>query len=300
MSSFKLLDVTLRDGGHHSNFHFTDEQLDKIIPAIDATKVDFIEVGYRGGSISPIPNIGIAGLCPDEYLLKCQKLIKNTKMAVMVHCQNINKDDIKALKKCGVSLVRLCIQKGEHKLAIPFIGYAKEAGMLVSTNFIHISQYPQDVIIEAVDSVIPYEPSMIYFADSNGCLHTHRVTALYEYFTKHYNIPFGYHAHDNIGLAQTNVLAALNAGAKFVDASLAGASKGIGNLKLEFFVAYLYSIKNYQFELEPLIAASNYVRDIFPECGDVSEGEFLRGIFDFSTKQLAQHIASGKKGFKQS
>jgi 4-hydroxy 2-oxovalerate aldolase len=215
----------------------------------------------------------------------------------MAHCKNINKDDIKALKKCGVSLLRLCIPKGEHAAAYPFIEYAKEEGLLVSINLIHISQYKLETIFQVVESIIPHEPTMIYFADSNGCLHPERVTAMYEYCTSNYKIPFGYHGHDNIGLAQMNTLAAVAAGALHVDASLAGAGKGIGNLKMEYFIAYLQSNKIHRYEILPLIAASNFVRNIL-KCGFVSEDEFTRGILDFSTEQLKAFKASSKKGIK--
>ncbi len=297
MGSLKILDVTLRDGGHINNFHFTDEEISTILPALDSSGIEFIEVGYRNGSISPIENIGIAGLCPDDYLLQCKRYITKAKIAVMAHCKNINRDDIKALKKCGVSLLRLCIPRGEHTAAFPFIQYAKEEGLLVSINLIHISQYKLEAIFEAVESLIPYHPTMIYFADSNGCLHPERVTAIYEYCTSHYKIPFGYHGHDNIGLAQMNTLAAMQAGAVHVDASLAGAGKGIGNLKMEYFIAYLQSNKIQQYEILPLIAASNYVRDIL-KCGYVSVDEFTRGILDLSTEQLKAFKTTSQQGIK--
>lgn len=298
MKSFELLDVTLRDGGHLSDFHFTEDQLHRILSALDSAGLDYIEVGYRNGSISPIENIGIAGLSPNHYLNFCKERIQRSKMAVMAHCQNITKEDIHDLKKCGVSLLRLCIQKGEHPLAYPFIGYAKDAGMLVSTNIIHISQYSQELIQEVVESILPYAPTMIYFADSNGCLHMDTVSRIYQYCISHYNIPFGYHAHDNIGLAQANALAALTAGAQYIDASLAGASKGIGNLKLEYFIAYLHRMGVQKYDLKPIISASNYVRDFLPNCGYVSEDEFTRGIHDLSTKQLKEYLMAKDKGLK--
>lgn len=294
MSTFKLLDVTLRDGGHLSDFHFSEEQLSTILSSLDQAGLDFVEVGYRNGSIGPIENIGIAGLSPNNYLIFCKERLQHSQMAVMAHCQNITKEDIKELKKCGVSLLRLCIQKGEHPLALPFIGYAKDEGLLVSTNIIHISQYDLDLIQEVVETILPYEPSMIYFADSNGCLHPDRVAQIYKRCTQQYNVPFGYHAHDNIGLAQANALAALASGARFIDASLGGAAKGIGNLKLEFLIAYLYTMNQRQYDLKPIISASNFVRKTFPNYGFVSEDEFTRGIFDLSTKQLKEYNASSK------
>lgn len=69
MDPLKILDVTLRDGGHINNFHFKNEDVVTIITALDSANIEYIEAGYRNGSISPIENIGVAGLSPDEYLL---------------------------------------------------------------------------------------------------------------------------------------------------------------------------------------------------------------------------------------
>lgn len=295
MSVLKILDATLRDGGHINNFHFNNEHLSTILPLLDQSDIEYIEIGYRNGSISYIENIGIAGMCPNEYILNCKKYIKHAKIAVMAHCNNITQTDVQELKDCGVSLLRLCIPKSEHKAAFNYIEYANDLGMEVSVNLIHISQYQEDAIYQAVSDLLPYKPSMIYFADSNGCLHQDKVFRIYSHCVKQFNIPFGFHGHDNIGLAQTNTLSAISAGAEFVDATLAGAGKGIGNLKIEFLIAYLYSIGVKQYKLKPLITASNYIRTTFPACGHVSIDEFTRGIYDLSTQQVKDYKAEGFK-----
>lgn len=294
MPPLKVLDVTLRDGGHLNDFHFTEAALHAILSPLNEAGIDYIEVGYRNGSIVPIPNIGIAGMSPDAYLTQCKALLTRTHMAVMAHCENIDKNDIIALKKNGVDLLRLCIPKGDAPLAIPLIQYAQDAGLLVSLNFIHMSQYTPELLYETVDKVMPFKPDMIYFADSNGCMHPNRTHDIYTYCTQHYTIPFGFHGHDNLGLAQANTLAAMQAGAHYIDGSLAGAGKGIGNLKLEFIIAYLHSLHNHQYNLNPLIEASNYIRNLLPQCGHVSEDEFTRGIRDLSTKQLKEYNAAKK------
>ena len=296
MSPFKLLDVTFRDGGHLNDFHVEESHLSQILTALEASGIDYAEVGYRNGAISPIANIGKAGLCLEPYLEDCQRYLSHTKMAVMAHCKNIVKEDLQSLKDHGVTLVRLCIEKGQHEKSFAFIEAAKEIGLEVSANLIHISQYEVSEVYKVVEQLLRFQPNLIYFADSNGCMHPHRVKELYQHCTTHYKTVFGFHAHNNIGLAQTNTLASLLGGAQFIDASLGGAGKGIGNLRLEFIVAYLHSVQEYRYELDPLIEASNAILTWFPECGKVSKGEFLRGILDLSTKQMKEYLENAKKG----
>ncbi len=55
MNSLKVLDVTLRDGGCVNDFNFGTTYMNKILVALQTSKVDVIEVGYldeKKGSLS--------------------------------------------------------------------------------------------------------------------------------------------------------------------------------------------------------------------------------------------------------
>lgn len=287
-----VLDVSFRDGGHRTNFHFKDEEVHEILTALDKSGLEYIEIGYRNGSIHPIENIGPAGLCQKEYLRFCKSNIKSARMAVMAHPKNINQGDLKELKECGVDLLRLCVIKGGIKEACPLIGMAKQQGLMVSINFIHASHYNDNELDAVVEKASSFTPDMIYFADSNGSLLPKRIDAIFQKYSQNYVIPLGFHAHDNIGLAQANVLAAMAAGAKYIDASLAGMGKGIGNLKTEFFTAYLHAIDIKKYRLDDILQAANYVRSALNIGNEpVEMDEFIRGIADLSTAQIKQRKA---------
>lgn len=287
MNAIKVLDVSLRDGGHRTNFHFKNEELAEILPLLDHSGLEYIEIGYRNGSLHPIENLGRAGLCGKDYLLLCQSLIKDAKIAVMVHPENINREDLEELKSCGVSLLRICIAKGEVESAYPTIALAKELNLATSANFIHMSYYQENELDEVVKAIAKHQPDMIYFADSNGSMLPTRIQAIYGKYTQQYTIPFGFHAHDNLGLAQANALAALSKGVQYIDVSLAGMGKGIGNLKTEFFTAYLHAINIKKYKLAEILSAANYVRKALGiGHEDIEMDEFIRGITDLSTADL--------------
>lgn len=289
-NSIQLLDTSLRDGGHRSNFHFLDSTLEYLIPLLDHSGIEYIEVGYRNGSLHPIENLGRAGWCTKDYLLFCRSLAKNAKIAVMAHPQNMTQDDVHELKNCGVTLLRICIAKNELPSALPVIKMAKNAGLEVSVNFIHISYYSNTELDSVVDAASKHQPDMIYFADSNGSLLPSRTKELYDRYRANYAITFGFHAHDNIGLAQANALAAMSAGVTLIDASLAGMGKGTGNLKTEFFTAYLHAINIKKYSLEDVLNAANYVREVLHIGHEAIElDEFIRGITDLSTADLKRY-----------
>lgn len=287
MYSIKLLDASLRDGGHRTNFHFSDKDLEEILVHLDHSGIEYIEIGYRNGSLHPIENLGRAGLCNKDYLRFCLSWIKNATIAVMAHPKNISESDLLELKSCGVGLLRLCIAKNELAEALPIIMMAKKLNFQVSVNFIHMTYYTDDELDEVVEQVSKHKPDMIYFADSNGSIFPQRIKSIYEKYTNNYSIPFGFHAHDNIGLAQANAIAAMGSGVQLIDASLAGMGKGTGNLKTEFFVAYLQANKIQKYDLQAVLTAANYVRDALKIGHEAIEmDEFVRGISDYSTADL--------------
>ncbi|WP_028388883.1 4-hydroxy-2-oxovalerate aldolase [Legionella fairfieldensis] len=287
MGGIKTMDVSLRDGGHRTNFHFKTETLQKILTPLDRSGLEYIEIGYRNGSLHPIENLGRAGWCDEDYLLLCRSLIKRAKIVVMAHPENITVSDLEELKRCGVSLLRICIAKGGVETAYPVINWAREAGLEISANFIHMSYYDDNELDDVVEKISQHNPDMIYFADSNGSMLPTNIEAIYKKYTRKYAIPLGFHAHDNLGLAQANVMAALSHGAQYIDASLAGMGKGIGNLKTEFFTAYLHATGVKKYDLSAILTSANYVRETL-EIGHeaIEMDEFIRGISDFSTADL--------------
>jgi 4-hydroxy 2-oxovalerate aldolase len=299
MNPITILDASLRDGGHRTNFHFTDDELEAMLVPLDHSGIEYIEIGYRNGSIHPIANIGRAGLCDRDYLLTCRRLINRAKVAVMAHPGNIDEPDLQELQDCGVQLLRLCVAKQGLDKALSKIKLAKSIQLDVSVNFIHLSYYSEAELERVVDEVSHYQPNLIYFADSNGSLFPEKIKAIYEKFTSRYTIPFGFHAHDNLGLAQANALAAMASGARFIDASLAGMGKGTGNLKTEFFIACLQARGIKDYDLQAVLTAANRSRQAFHIGQELLEmDEFVRGIFDLSTADLKlfkkNHAAKAK------
>jgi 4-hydroxy 2-oxovalerate aldolase len=283
----KILDASLRDGGHRTDFHFTDDDLSNILKPLDDSLVEYIEIGYRNGALHPVNHLGRAGTCNKDYLLLCRSLIKKAQIAVMVHPTHVTKDDLQELSDCGVTLLRICLAKGALASTLPVILLATSLHLKVSVNIIHMSYYTPIELDELIKQLSPYQPDIIYLADSNGTMQPQHIKSLYDRYINHYPIAFGFHAHDNIGLAQTNALAAIDAGVTYIDASLAGMGKGIGNLKTEFFIAYLHACNMKHHNLSQALIAANYVRQALNIGHEPIEmDEFIRGITNLSTADL--------------
>ena len=86
------------------------------------------------------------------------------------------------------------------------------------------------------------------------------------------NIPFGFHAHDNLGLATANSLTAANYGAKYIDACIRGFGAGAGNTQLEVLVAVLDKL-GYEtgIDLYKILDAANLAEKAFNPVAKINE-----------------------------
>lgn len=233
------LDVTLRDGGYRNNFAFPLPYALAHVQASHKCGVEWIEIGYRNGSFNKSDGLGITGLCRDDYVAQIRETVPQARLCVIAHPHNIRDADVDDLARLGVGMLRICVTASNIKDAAPLIARAKSRGLVVCTNVTRASLIaPQDLqamVMAAQDA----GADVAYIADSNGSLQPDRVTSLVARIRDVAAIKVGFHAHDNLGLAMANSIAALKAGATYIDSSLFGLGKGIGNLKLESWLSYL-------------------------------------------------------------
>lgn len=286
MSSVKLMDATLRDGGYQNNFNFNNDEVTSILTSLEQSKIEYIEIGYRNGPVRPIHNIGNTGLCHADYLQFCRSILKKSKMTVMLHPHNVEQSDLDELKLYKVDTLRICLSKGKEQEAFDVIKKAKDRNFEVSANITRISHYSENALDHLIAQVIQQPVDIIYFADSNGSMMPTKILSLYEKYISKTSIPFGLHAHDNLGLAQANALAAIEAGVKYIDSTLSGFGKGIGNLKTEFFVAYLHAVDIKFYDIHSVLQACNYVKNKFNFSSNIKMNELRMGIEDLSIDDI--------------
>jgi 4-hydroxy 2-oxovalerate aldolase len=79
--------------------------------------------------------------------------------------------------------------------------------------------------------------------DSAGALSPVEIKERFEVLQAELDIPTGIHAHNNLGYATTNTIVAVNAGARIVDACIAGFGAGAGNAQIELVIPLLFDSK---------------------------------------------------------
>ncbi|WP_407965771.1 hypothetical protein [Bartonella sp. C271] len=178
-------------------------------------------------------------MCSNDYIQALRNAVPDAKLVIIAHPHNINQSNILELKTFGITLLRLCLNKNDIESTFALCRYARSLGISTSINITRVSEvdenYLRNIAIEAVNC----GANILYLADSNGSLLPENVTQLVQKIKDISPLEIGFHAHDNLGMAMTNSITAVEAGASFIDSSLMGMGKGAGNLTLESWLALL-------------------------------------------------------------
>jgi len=233
------LDVTLRDGGYRNNFDFSlDYALHHARESV-AAGIEWVEIGYRKGSFQPKPGTGLTGVGADDYIRAVAEVIPPERICMILHPKNIEDDDLTQMFEAGVRLVRFCLPSKTPEPGLAMLRKAADIGFTTTVNITRVSQLDRRRLVELTALSEDAGADVIYLADSNGSLLPDQVTRLVTLVRSVTRAAVGLHAHNNLGLALANSIAAVDAGATWIDSSVLGMGKGPGNLITEQWLAYL-------------------------------------------------------------
>lgn len=234
-----LVDTTLRDGSHAVAHSYTAEQVRPIAAGLDKTGVGIIELSHGDGITGSTYNYGFSAVDELELLSAAAAEIEHAKLAVLLIPGIGTVEDLKKARSRGASAVRVATHVTEADVSQQHIAAAKDIGMFTCGFLMMVHMSEPSAVAEQAKLMEGYGADYINLADSAGFLLPDDVKRRVEAVRDAVNIPVGFHAHNNLGLAVANSLAAVESGAEYIDATLRGLGAGAGNTQLEIFAGVL-------------------------------------------------------------
>jgi len=149
------------------------------------------------------------------------------------------------------------------------------------------------MLLEQAKKMESYGAEAIVIMDSAGAYFPEDVAERISVLVDGLSIPVGFHGHNNLGMAISNSVAAVKAGAGILDGSIRGFGAGAGNTQLEVLIAVLgrlgfeTGIDLYKI-LDAADVAEKEFNPIAPFSTPVSIVSALAGVFSGFSKQVAQ------------
>jgi homocitrate synthase NifV len=243
-SSVIVNDTTLRDGEQTAGVSFSAEERIAIARALAAAGVAEMEVG-----------IPVMGPEERESILAIASLGLPSRLMVW---GRMCEPDLMAAASCGAHVVNLSIPVSDiqirHKLGRDrkwvldtisrFVIHAQDIGMDVSVGGEDASRADADFLLRVVDAAQAAGARRFRFADTLGLLDPFSTYKRISQLREATDLELEMHAHNDLGMATANTLAAVLAGASHINTTVNGLGERAGNAALEETVAAMHHLYN--------------------------------------------------------
>ena len=228
MNAPRITDTSLRDGSHPMRHQFTVEQVRAVAQALDEAGVPVIEVTHGDGLAGSSLQYGFSRTSEMELISEARAVCQQAKIAVLLLPGIGTVNELKEAMRRGAHVVRIATQCTEADVSEEHFEIAKKLGLETVGFLMMAHMRPPGALAQQARLMESYGADCVYIVDSAGAMLPQdayvRVKALKEALS----IQVGFHAHNNLGVAIGNSLAALEAGADQLDGCLRGLGAGAG------------------------------------------------------------------------
>lgn len=254
-----ISDSTLRDGNHAVRHQLTTEQIKIYARKAEKSNLDIVEVGHGNGLGASSSLLGHAAVSDMDMLISARSQLQKTKLGIHFIPGFGKSSDIDNAVSAGVDVLRIASHCTESNTTLRYIEQGKAHNKIVFGVLMMSHMASTRELIEQASLMEKYGADGIILMDSAGYYIPDMVRERVDALVDNLKIQIGFHAHNNLGLAVANSLAAAVSGASIIDASIMGFGAGAGNTQLETLVAVF---ERYGFETN---TSFGQVSEMLPE-----------------------------------
>lgn len=242
-SEILILDSTLRDGSHAINHQLTKKNITDYSRQAEAAGIKVMIVGHGNGLGASSLQVGLSLLSDREMLATAKKQLKNTKLGAFLlpGFGTIRKDVAPAINE-GVEVLMVGSHCTEANITRQHIQYAVSRGIEAYGVLLMAHMIPAGKLCEQALLMQSYGAKGVLIMDSAGAFLPEDAYHKVKRLVSELSIQVGFHAHNNLGMAVASSVAAVKAGASFIDATVRGFGAGAGNCQMEVLVAVLHKM----------------------------------------------------------
>ncbi|WP_432407122.1 hypothetical protein [Wukongibacter sp. M2B1] len=297
MHKIEILETTLRDGSYSVNNQFTAEDTYFIAKSLDEIGFNYIEIG-SGIGMNAKSKTNITPASEDiAYIKSARKAVKNGKIG-MFFIPGIGRvEDIDLAADEGLDFLRIGVNITEIDKAFTYLNHCRKKNLITTLNLMKSYAVDSNELVEIASKCYDNGVEILYIVDSAGGMLPSEVE---EYVVKVKeklpNLKLGFHGHDNLSLSMANTLAAINAGADFVDSTIRGIGRSSGNTITEKLLLIIDRLGyKHNFDLDKLFNISEHI--ILPYLSNKFESstDYILGYSQFHSSYLNSVYKISKK-----
>lgn len=293
-ANIKLLDCTLRDGGHVIDWQFGDAKIDRIINNLDKAKIDYIEIGFlRDVDYSKDRSLFSSIEQADNYL---ENRRVSSNFTLMIRPDWISFDFLPHANK--INTLRWAFHEKDFPILVKQVQIAKKAGYAVYLNPINVFSYTEKSLVRLLGKLNDLEPDGVSIVDTFGSLLPSDLHLYLSLFVNNLSddIKLGLHLHENLSLSFALAIQFINEinGSReiIIDSSLLGMGRAPGNLPTELIVPFLNRNCDKEYNLQLIIKSID--EEILPLKRDFKWGyspEYALTAFNRVHRSYAEYLS---------